>query len=31
VKARIVLLAVVLGAALSLVLVLGDGVWPDLK
>jgi hypothetical protein len=31
VKARIVLLAVVLGTALSLALVLADGIWPDLK
>jgi hypothetical protein len=30
VKARIVLLAVVLGTALSLAFVLADGVWPDL-
>jgi hypothetical protein len=30
VKAKIVLLAVVLGAAVSLALVLADGVWPDL-
>jgi hypothetical protein len=30
VKARIVLLAVVLGAAVSLALVLADGIWPDL-
>jgi len=25
------LLAVVLGAAMSLALVLGDGIWPDLR
>jgi hypothetical protein len=30
-KARIVLLAVVLGAAISLALVLADGIWPDLR
>jgi hypothetical protein len=30
VKARIVLMAVIIGAAFSFVLVLGDGVWPDL-
>jgi len=29
-KARIVLLAVVLGAALSVAFMLADGVWPDL-
>jgi hypothetical protein len=31
VKARLMLLAVVLGAAMSLALVLGDGIWPDLR
>jgi hypothetical protein len=30
-KSRIVLLAVVLGAALSLAFVLADGVWPELR
>jgi hypothetical protein len=30
VKTRIVFLAVVFGAALSLALVLADGIWPDL-
>ena len=30
-KARIVLLAVVLGAAMSLAFMLADGVWPDLR
>lgn len=29
-KARIVFLAVVLGATLSLAFVLADGVWPEL-
>jgi hypothetical protein len=28
VRARIILLAVVLGAALSLAFVLADGIWP---
>jgi len=31
VKARLMLLAVVLGAAMSLALVLADGIWPDLR
>jgi hypothetical protein len=31
VKTRIVLLAVVLGAAMSLAFLLADGIWPDLR
>jgi hypothetical protein len=31
VKARIVLLAVVLGAAASLAFILADGIWPELR
>jgi hypothetical protein len=29
-KAKIILLAVVLGATLSLAFVLADGIWPEL-